>query len=72
MFAKVRLWIADGLRSIADFIHEEEFDPEEFEQALAQLSELTAALEGEMEESDTEDEQSEIEQDEGQDSKTSA
>lgn len=58
MFAKVRLWIADGLRALAEFIHEEEFSPEEFEQAMAQLSELSEALEAEMEESGIEVDQS--------------
>lgn len=50
MFAKFRLWIADGLRAVADFIHEEEFDPEEFEAAMNELAEITEALEAEMEE----------------------
>ena len=50
MFAKFRLWIADGLRAVADFIHEEEFDFEEFEETMDELMEITEALEEELEE----------------------
>lgn len=54
MFAKFRLWIADRLRAVAEFIHEEEFDPDEFEAAMNELAEITEALEQEMEEAEYE------------------
>ena len=50
MFAGFRLWIANGLRAFAEFIHEEQFDPEEFEKALADLEALTSSFTDDTEE----------------------